>query len=121
MTSQRRIPVAVYHRCAATDTASLNRQREVIEALLARNPHYQVFRVYEDIGVSGLAPLALRPAGNDLLDDAQDRRFEKIILSKPSTLSRNERGLLRSYAFFFDILGIEIVEARNVITEEAGA
>lgn len=112
MTNDERVWVAVYMRVSSDDQRdreTIKTQREAIERFLGQNPHYTVFRYYEDDGVSGTIPIMLRPAGKDLVADAKAARFKKIIVLRASRLGRDEIDLLSTYRLFVEQLEIELV------------
>jgi len=106
------IPVAVYLRVSSDDQRdreTIKTQREVIDRFLAQNPQYVVFRCYEDDGVSGTIPMALRPAGRQMVADAKAGKFFKVVVLRASRLGREEIDLLTTYNLFVDLLGIELI------------
>src|SRR3990172_6988089 len=71
---EERISVAVYMRVSSDDQRdreTIKTQREAIERFLAANPQYHVYRYYADDGISGTVPMALRPAGGQMVADAK--------------------------------------------------
>jgi site-specific DNA recombinase len=110
--TQELIPVAVYLRVSSDDQRdreTIKTQREAIDRFLVQNPQYAVFRCYEDDGVSGTIPMALRPAGGQMVADAKAGRFFKIIVLRASRLGREEIDLLTTYNLFVELLGIELI------------
>ena len=106
------IPVAVYMRVSSDDQRdreTIKTQREAIDRFLAQNPQYVVYRYYEDDGVSGTIPMALRPAGAQMVADAKAGKFFKVVVLRASRLGREEIDLLTTYNLFVDLLGIEII------------
>jgi site-specific DNA recombinase len=106
------VPVAVYLRVSSDDQRdreTIKTQREVIGRFLAQNPQYTAFRYYEDDGVSGTVPMALRPAGRQMVADAKAGKFFKIVVLRASRLGREEIDLLTTYNLFVDLLGIELI------------
>jgi site-specific DNA recombinase len=104
--------VAVYLRVSSDDQRdreTIKTQREAIDRFLAQNPQYIGFRYYEDDGVSGTIPMALRPAGSQMVADAKAGKFFKIIVLRASRLGREEIDLLTTYNLFVDLLGIELL------------
>jgi site-specific DNA recombinase len=109
---EERIPVAVYTRVSSDDQRdreTIKTQREAIDRFLAQNPQYVVHRYYEDDGISGTVPMALRPAGGQMVGDAKAGKFSKVIVLRASRLGREEIDLLTTYNLFVDLLGIEIM------------
>ena len=110
--SELTIPVAVYMRVSSDDQRdreTIKTQRDAIDRWLMLNPQYRVYRYYEDDGISGTIPLALRPQGRMLLADANSARFQKVVVLRASRLGREEADLLGTYNLFTDVLGIELV------------
>jgi site-specific DNA recombinase len=106
------IPVAVYSRVSSDDQRdreTIKTQREAIDRFLASNPQYHVFRYYADDGISGTVPMALRPAGGEMVKDAKAGKFSKIVVLRASRLGRDEIDLLSTYNLFVDLLGIDLV------------
>ena len=112
MTDQEAIPVAAYLRVSSDDQRdreTIKTQREAIDRFLAQNPQYRLYRYYDDDGLSGTIPMALRPAGGQLIADAKAGKFLKIIVLRASRLGREEVDLLTTYNLFVDLLGIELI------------
>jgi len=86
---------AAYLRVSTDDQvegSSLKDQRERTEAQ-AQALGMELVEVYEDAGVSGSLPLADRPAGARLLEDAAAGKFTTVIVAK---LDRFGRSLVHS-------------------------
>ncbi len=106
------IPVAVYMRVSSDDQRdreTIKTQREAIDRFLAQNPQYAVHRYYEDDGISGTTPMALRPAGAQMIADAKAGKFFKVVVLRASRLGREEIDLLTTYNLLVDVLGIELI------------
>jgi site-specific DNA recombinase len=52
--------------------------------------------IYKDDGVTGTLPLNERPAGNELLHDAKDGKFDLVLLFKLDRLGRSTRVILNA-------------------------
>ena len=105
-------PVAVYMRVSSDDQRdreTIKTQREAIDRFLAQNPQYVVHRCYEDDGISGTIPMALRPAGGQMIADAKAGKFFKVVVLRASRLGREEIDLLTTYNLLVDVLGIELI------------
>lgn len=91
--------IAVYCRVSTEDQA----ERQTIDAqrdFLARYVDLHALdchEVYVDDGVSGTLPLAERPAGRRLLDDARAGRFGGVLVYRLDRLGRNLRALLDAH------------------------
>jgi site-specific DNA recombinase len=87
--------VAIYIRVSTEDQAkegySLEVQREYLEAF-AKREGLEIFKVYQDDGISGYS--AERPALKELLKDAQEKRFDLVLVYKIDRFSRNLKDLL---------------------------
>ncbi len=110
--TEEQTPVAVYMRVSSDDQRdreTIKTQREAIDRFLAQNPQYVVYRYYEDDGVSGTVPMAVRPGGAQMVAGAKAGKFSKIIVLRASRLGREEIDLLTTYNLFVDALDIEII------------
>lgn len=87
--------VAIYIRVSTEDQAkegySLEVQREYLEAF-AKREGFEIFKVYSDDGISGYSDR--RPALQELLKDAKDKKFEIVLVYKIDRFSRNLKDLL---------------------------
>jgi len=70
---------------------SLEVQREYL-ASFAKREGLEIFKVYQDNGISGYS--ADRPALIALLKDAQDKKFDLVLVYKIDRFSRNLKDLL---------------------------
>ena len=57
-----------------------------------------VFRIYSDDGVSGTVPLERRPEGSQILKDAQQGKFNELLVYKLDRLGRETRLILNAVA-----------------------
>ncbi len=85
--------IAIYERVSSED----QRQRRTIETQsaelarrLANEPGVILVERYIDDGVSGTIPMAKRPAGRRLLEDAAKGRFDEVWVYKVDRLGRDE-------------------------------
>jgi site-specific DNA recombinase len=87
--------IAIYLRVSTEDQAkegySLEVQREYLEDF-AKRENYDIFKVYCDDGISGYSDR--RPALQELLKDAKDKKFELVLVYKIDRFSRNLKDLL---------------------------
>lgn len=87
---------AIYLRVSTDEQAdptktSLSQQRERCLAY-CQSQGWEIFEVYEDAGVSGT--LEFRPAMQQLMKDAEEKRFSHVVFLKIDRLARNLRNLL---------------------------
>jgi site-specific DNA recombinase len=90
------VRVAVYARVSSdeqTERQTIIGQRHYAEAYLQQHGLSAVF--YEDQGWSGTIPVAKRPAGARLLQDAEARRFDLLLVYRVDRLARSLLELLR--------------------------
>ena len=78
---------------ASTLKTSLTQQRERCTAY-CQSQGWECVEVYTDAGVSGSLTPEHRPALNQLLQDAVDKRFTHLVFLKIDRLARNLRNLL---------------------------
>lgn len=86
---------AIHIRVSTEDQAregySLEVQREYLESF-AKREGAEVYKVYCDDGVSAFS--TRRPALQELLKDAGDKRFDSVLVYKIDRFSRNLKDLL---------------------------
>lgn len=78
----------------ATEGESLNTQRKDIEAW-AEFRKYDIYQIYQDAGRSG-GKIEYRDALKSLLSDANDRKFQAVVVPRLSRFGRNARELLNN-------------------------
>ena len=87
--------IAIYIRVSTEEQAregySLEVQREYLESF-AKREGYEIFKIYSDDGVSAYS--TRRPALQQLLADAKEKRFELVLVHKIDRFSRNLKDLL---------------------------
>jgi len=87
--------IAIYTRVSTEDQAkegySLEVQREYLESF-AKREGYEIYQVYSDDGISGYS--LERPALKNLIEDANQRKFDPVLVYKIDRFSRNLRDLL---------------------------
>jgi len=87
--------VALYIRVSTEDQAkegySLEVQREYLESFAMREG-YEIFKVYCDDGISAYS--TRRPALQELLEDAKQKKFDLVLVYKIDRFSRNLKDLL---------------------------
>ncbi|MFC2062243.1 recombinase family protein [Elusimicrobiota bacterium] len=87
--------ISLYIRVSTEDQAkegySLEVQREYLESF-AEWEGYEIFKVYCDDGVSAFS--TRRPALQELLEDARERKFDLVLVYKIDRFSRNLKDLL---------------------------
>src|SRR5712692_10307591 len=101
--------VAIYARVSTEE----QRERQSIRTQLEFGERYcqlhnlPVFRIYSDDGVSGTVPLERRPEGSQILKDAQQGKFNQLLVYKLDRLGRETRLILNAVAEL-EKLGVRI-------------
>lgn len=94
--------VAIYARVSTTEQAeegySIDEQQRLLTEWCEKNG-YIVHEVYADRGISGKS-IKKRPALIKLLDDAQNKRFDVVLVWKTNRLARNILDLLKIVEVF---------------------
>lgn len=93
MVTERTRRVATYERVSSEDQAerqTIRTQTEEIARRLAVEPGVELARRYVDDGVSGTIPMADRPEGRRLLEDARRGMFEEVWVYKIDRLGRDD-------------------------------
>jgi len=87
--------VSIYIRVSTEDQAregySLEVQREYLESFAEREG-YEIFKIYHDDGISGYS--SERPALKALLKDAEQKKFDLVLVHKIDRFSRRLKDLL---------------------------
>jgi site-specific DNA recombinase len=84
---------AIYARVSSPDQAereTILTQLEEVERYLQRDPSFQLVGKYVDDPSRGPIPLADRPEGRRLLDDAKRRLFDEVWMFKLDRLGRDD-------------------------------
>jgi site-specific DNA recombinase len=103
--------VATYERVSSEDQRereTIKTQTDEIARRLASQPGVELVGRYVDDGVSGTIPIAERPDGRRLLEDAVAGRFEELWVYKVDRLGRDAVDLL-VVRRRLDALGIALV------------
>ena len=103
--------VATYERVSSEDQRereTIKTQPDEIARRLSSQPGVELVGRYVDDGVSGTIPIADRPAGRRLLEDAVAGRFEEIWVYKLDRLGRDAVDLL-VVRRRLDALGVALV------------
>jgi site-specific DNA recombinase len=85
--------IATYERVSSEDQRereTIRTQTEELARRLAMDPDVQLVERYVDDGVSGTIPMAERPAGRRLLDDAIKGRFDEVWVYRIDRLGRDD-------------------------------
>lgn len=94
--------VAIYARVSTTEQAeegySIDEQQRLLTEWCEKNG-YIVHEVYADRGISGKS-IKKRPALIKLIDDAQNKRFDVVLVWKTNRLARNILDLLKIVEVF---------------------
>jgi len=91
--------VATYERVSSADQRereTIKTQTDALTRRLAREPDIEVVARYVDDGVSGTIPLAQRPGGRRLLDDAAAGRYAELWVVTTDRLGRDAPDVLVS-------------------------
>jgi len=87
--------IAIYIRVSTEDQAkegySLEVQREYLESF-AKREGLEIFKIYQDDGISGYT--TERPALQELLKDARQKKFDLVLVYKIDRFSRNLKDML---------------------------
>jgi site-specific DNA recombinase len=105
------ITVAVYERVSSDEQRereTIQTQTFLVDRYLTDHPELVARQRYLDDGISGSIPLATRPQGKRLVQDAMAGRFSKLIVTRGDRLGRDARDLLGVFVLF-EGLGIELV------------
>jgi site-specific DNA recombinase len=92
--------VAIYARVSTEE----QRERQSIRTQLEFGERYcrlhnlSVFRIYPDDGVTGTVPLECRPEGSQILKEAQQGKFNQLLVYKLDRLGRETRLILNAVA-----------------------
>jgi site-specific DNA recombinase len=90
--------LAAYLRVSTDDqknNQTIENQRILIEEFLKLNG-YKIYDFYLDDGVSGTIPLSKRPGGRRLLEDAKNKKFDTVIVTKTNRMGRTLRVLIKA-------------------------
>ena len=94
------MPVGVYLRVSSEE----QRERQSIATQRDFATRYadlhglSIHKTYADDGISGTVPLEQRPSGVQLLEDAQRRKFDQLLVYKLDRLGRDTRLILNAVA-----------------------
>ena len=80
--------VGIYLRISSETEDSIDTQRALIEKFCAREGH-SIVAEYEDFDVKGKYPIAERPSGRRLIEDARAHKFQAIVAKQQDRLGRN--------------------------------
>lgn len=95
--SKKKTRVAAYVRVSSEKEAALNsieNQTLAYAELIARNPHWELVGIYEDIGISGT--LECRPQFQRMLEDCRSGKIDLIITKSYTRFARNTVVLLNT-------------------------
>ena len=85
--------IATYERVSSDDQKlreTIKNQTEQIARTIECTPDVQLIRRYADDGVSGTIPMAKRPAGRQLMEDAAKGLFDEVWVWKIDRLGRDD-------------------------------
>lgn len=100
--------VATYLRVSTDDqknSATIENQIKILEDFLKKNSQFKVYKWYKDDGVSGTIPFSDRPVGKQLIEDAKNKKFEIVLVTRTDRFGRSMIGILKA---------IEILESLNI-------
>jgi DNA invertase Pin-like site-specific DNA recombinase len=99
------IRAAIYARVSTLNGQNLDVQTRVIEEYCQRRG-FEIFSVYVDRGVCGKKDS--RPQLNRMMEDAQQGRFDVVVVARFDRFARSVSHLLRAFETF-NALGIQFV------------
>src|SRR5580700_2241608 len=102
---------AIYARVSTLNGQNPDFQTREIEEYCQRRG-FEIFSVYVDRGVSGKK--ASRPALNRMMEDAHERRFDVIVVTRFDRFARSVSHLLRALETF-NVLGIQFVSLADQV------
>lgn len=108
-TAVRRI--ATYERVSSEDQRdreTIRTQQDELAKRLATDPTGQLVKRYSDDGISGTIPMGERPAGRDLLRDAEAHLYDELWAYNIKRLGREAVDLL-TLRRRFESLGIRLI------------
>lgn len=88
--------VAIYVRVSTDDvrqTTSYELQKKYYEDFVQKHPHWKLYKIYADEGISGTSTKK-RDAFNQMISDAKANKFDLIITKSVSRFARNVRDFL---------------------------
>ena len=88
--------VAIYVRVSTDDirqTTSYELQKKYYEDFVQKHPHWTLYKIYADEGISGTSTKK-RDAFNQMISDAKANKFDLIITKSVSRFARNVRDFL---------------------------
>ena len=94
--------VALYGRVSTDEqkqNQTINNQKRELEKNVKGNGH-EIYDYYLDEGISGTIPFENRPEGKRLLEDAEARKFDFVLVLKTDRLGRNTRVMLNAVDMF---------------------
>jgi site-specific DNA recombinase len=92
--------VAIYLRVSTDEQRerqTIETQREELERF-CRLQDLRIAQTYADDGTSGTIPVALRPAGGQMLRDARAKKFDRLLVYKLDRLGRDTMVTLEAVA-----------------------
>ena len=101
---------AVYCRVSTDE----QRERQTIENQVELSTAYceshelAIAELYRDDGVSGTLPLADRPEGKRLLEDAKSKKFDRLLVKQVDRLGRDALYILNA-VYQLEALGIQVI------------
>ncbi len=88
--------VALYGRVSTDEqkhNQTINNQKRELDKHIKGNGH-EIYGYYLDEGVSGIIPFEDRPEGRRLLEDAEAKKFDLVLVLKTDRLGRNLKVML---------------------------
>lgn len=90
--------VALYGRVSTDEqkeNQTINNQKRELDKYIKSNDH-GIYSYYLDEGVSGTIPFEVRPEGRRLLEDAETKKFDFVLVLKTDRLGRNLKVMLNA-------------------------
>jgi DNA invertase Pin-like site-specific DNA recombinase len=114
--------VAIYCRVSTDE----QRERQTIENQIdiatrhCKSNDMLIHDFYLDDGVTGTIPLADRPQGKRLVDDAREQKFDTVIVKQVDRLGRDALHILNAVAQLesLNVKVISIIEAMDLTTPQ---
>src|SRR3989344_3092734 len=113
----KKVRVAIYLRCSTDEQAisgnGLAVQEEKLKAFCKSQPEEYILDdecIYKDEGYSGSLDIKHRPALSKLFEDAENKKFDVVLVYRLDRFFRNTRHLLNAF---------EILKASNISFQSA--
>ena len=91
--------VALYKRVSTDDqknNCTIEGQTKDLNAYLEVNKQFHIYKDYIDDGVSGTIFFSERPAGKHLIEDAKNKKFEMVLVTRTDRFGRTLIGIVNT-------------------------